>query len=359
MIILKSIFLSSVVALFLLSPLFVSINHDLSVHAQGPSKNMTSSIYVPPTVSKEAQVQLKNLKHELASGNLPNPDDLAAWKKIFQDRENLRKVNTTELADYYQANITYKKIGNATVIDIKPNNWVDNGKVLVYTHGGGYTQLSANSTLGGALDVANTTGMRIISIDYTLAPFSKWNQTTDQILSVILDLKNKQGYSMNDIAMFGDSAGGDMTLGSVLKMRDLGIGLPAAVVVFSPNTDLTLTGDTVTTLKAADPVLNADEVRTLVSTYADPSEYKISYVSPIYGNFSEGFPPTLIQVGTKEILLSDSVRFYQALDQAGIPVKLDVYEGMPHVFQGYLAGTPESKIAISKMNDFLREYLVR
>jgi acetyl esterase/lipase len=250
-------------------------------------------------------------------------------------------------------------MGNATVIDIKPNNWVDNGKVLVYTHGGGYTQLSANSTLGGALEVANTTGMRIISIDYTLAPFSKWNQTTDQILSVISDLKNNQGYSMNDIAMFGDSAGGDMTLGSVLKMRDVSIGLPAAVVVFSPNTDLTLTGDTVTTLKEADPVLDADGVRTLVSAYADPSEYKIPYVSPVYGNFSKGFSPTLIQVGTKEILLSDSVRFYQALDQAGIPVKLDVYEGMPHVFQGYLAGTPESKIAISKMNDFLKEYLIR
>jgi acetyl esterase/lipase len=351
--------LPSFLGLSLFAGLFLSVNHDFSIFAQSLNQNTTNSIYVPPTVSTEAQKQLANLKPDLASGNLPHPDDLVAWKKIFQDRENNRNINTTEIANYYQANITYKKMGNATVIDIKPNNWVDNGKVLVYTHGGGYTQLSASSTLGGALEVANTTGMRIISIDYTLAPFSKWNQTTDQILSVISDLKNNQGYSMNDIAMFGDSAGGDMTLGSVLKMRDVSIGLPAAVVVFSPNTDLTLTGDTVTTLKEADPVLDADGVRTLVSTYADPSEYKIPYVSPVYGNFSKGFPPTLIQVGTKEILLSDSVRFYQALDQAGIPVKLDVYEGMPHVFQGYLAGTPESKIAISKMNDFLKEYLIR
>jgi acetyl esterase/lipase len=355
----NSILLSSFLGLFLLSGLFLSVHYDFSIFAQSSNQNTTNSIYVPPTVSKEAQEQLENLKPDLASTNLPHPDDLASWKKIFQDRENLRKINTTEVADHYQANIAYKKMGNATVIDIKPKDWIDNGRVLVYTHGGGYTQLSVNSTLGGALEVANTTGMRIVSIDYTLAPFSKWNQTTDQILSVILDLKNKQGYSMDDIAMFGDSAGGDMTLGSVLKMRDIGIGLPAAIVVFSPNTDLTLTGDTVTTLKAADPVLDADGVRTLVSTYADPSEYTIPYVSPIYGNFTEGFPPTLIQVGTKEILLSDSVRFYQALDQAGIPVKLDVYEGMPHVFQGYLAGTPESKIAISKVNDFLKEYLVR
>jgi epsilon-lactone hydrolase len=79
---------------------------------------------------------------------------------------------------------------------------------------------------------------------------------TDQVLSVIRDLKDKQGYSMNNIGMIGDSAGGGITLGSVLKMRDSGIGMPAAVVVFSPNTDLTLKGDTVFTLKDADPILN-------------------------------------------------------------------------------------------------------
>jgi epsilon-lactone hydrolase len=95
----------------------------------------------------------------------------------------------------------------------------------------------------------------------------------------------------------------------------------------------------------------------MAAAYANPADQKIPYVSPIYGNFSKGFPPTLIQAGTKEIVLSDSVRLYQALDQAGIPVKLDVYEGMPHVFQG-MFNTPESKIAISKMNDFLKHYLI-
>jgi acetyl esterase/lipase len=77
----------------------------------------------------------------------------------------------------------------------------------------------------------------------------------------------------------------------------------------------------------------------------------------VYGNFSNGFPPTLIQGGTKEMLLSDFVRLYQALDQAGISVKLDIYEGMPHVFQTFLQNTIESNIAISKTSDFLREYL--
>ena len=75
--------------------------------------------------------------------------------------------------DIFQANVGSTKMGNVSVLDIKPKGWIDNGRVLVYTHGGGYTQLSANSTLGGSLMIANTTGLGTISIDYTLAPFSK------------------------------------------------------------------------------------------------------------------------------------------------------------------------------------------
>jgi monoterpene epsilon-lactone hydrolase len=170
--------------------------------------------------------QLKNFKSDLIMANLPPPDDLETWNQLSQQREINRTAGSKGVLDSYEANTTHARTGNANVIDIKPKNWIDTHKVLVYTHGGGYTQLSANSTLGGALAVANITGLRIISIDYTLAPFSKWNKTTDQVISVIRDLKDRQVYSVNNIAMFGDSAGGDITLGSVLKMRDAGIGMP-------------------------------------------------------------------------------------------------------------------------------------
>lgn len=113
--------------------------------------------------------------------------------------------------------------------------------------------------------------------------------------------------------MMGDSAGGAITLCYVLKMRDLDNALPAAEVLFSPNTDLTLQGDTVTILKNADPILNPTSVKQLIAAYADLKDLTNPYVSAIYGNFSKGFSPTLIQAGTKEIL-SDSVRLYQALD---------------------------------------------
>jgi epsilon-lactone hydrolase len=148
--------------------------------------------------------------------NLPKPDDLQGWKNLDKQRESHIIASSKQAIDLYQPNVTYRKIGNVSVLDIKPKNWIDNKKVLVYTHGGGYTQLSANSTLGSAVLVANTTGLRIISIDYTTAPFPKWNHTIDQEVSVVRTLKNKLGYSLNDMAIFGDSAGGGLTLASVM-----------------------------------------------------------------------------------------------------------------------------------------------
>jgi epsilon-lactone hydrolase len=225
-------------------------------------------------------------------------------------------------------------------------------------HGGGYTFLNANSTLGAVMPVANSTGLRVISVDYTLAPYSKWNQTTTEVVSVIQALIKDKGYSLDDIAIYGDSAGGGLVAGSVLKMRDQGIGIPAAIVLWSPWTDVTVSGDSYYRLNSTDPLRPSTSLlNSMANAYANPSDQKNPYVSPVYGNFSKGFPPTLIQGGTSEFMLSDFVRLYQVLDQAAIPVKLDIYEGMPHDFQIFLYDTPETNAALSKMTNFLHEYL--
>ena len=312
---------------------------------------------IPTTISKEAQEELQKITFDPSDLKVPDPYDLNGWKKQYNYSESIFRELSQPIIDSYQPNITETKLGRIQVLDVKPKNWNDNGKVLVYTHGGAYTFGSANSTLGSPILAANATGLRVISINYTVAPFSKWNQTTDEVVSVIQALKD-QGYSLeDDIAMFGDSAGGGLVAGSVLKMRDKGLGIPAAVALWSPWLDLTGNGDTYFTLKDADPFLSYDSfLKNAADAYADPADQKNPYVSPVYSNFSKGYPPTLIQGGTREIFLSEFVRLYQALDQANVPVKLDIYEGMPHVHQ-YLYKTPESKIALSKMNDFLKMYL--
>jgi monoterpene epsilon-lactone hydrolase len=322
------------------------------------SQNDTSKISIPTTISKKAQEMLKNMTMNLPPSFVtPAPDDLEGWKKLNQQLSSMPIYGSQLTVDSYKPNVTVTKLGNVNVLDVKPKDWKDNGKVLVYLHGGGYTFFSANSTLGAVAPVANTTGLRVISVDYTLAPLSKWNQTTSEVVSVIQALKD-QGYSLNDIAMYGDSAGGGLVAGSVLKMRDGGIGIPAAIVLWSPWTDVTRSGDSHYTLKNADAFNASDSMlKNMADAYVNPSDQKNPYASPVYGNFSKGFPPTLIQGGTKEILLSDFIRLYQAIDQADIPVKLDIYEGMPHDFQIFLYNTTESNTSLSKMTNFLHHYL--
>jgi epsilon-lactone hydrolase len=290
----------------------------------------------------------------------PSPDDLEGWNSLNQQTSSMAIQLSQPIVDNYRSNITATNFGGINVLDIKPKDWKENGKVLVYVHGGGYTLLSANSTLGNAVTVANSTGLRVISIDYSLAPFSKWNQTTYEVVSVMKALMDK-GYSLDDIALYGDSAGGGLAAGSVIRMRDEGLGIPAALALWSPLTDVTGTGDTHFTLKNADPFLSGMMLKNMANmadAYAESSDQKNPYVSPVYGNFSKGFPSTLIQGGTKEVLLSDFVRLYQVLDQGGIPVKLDLYEAMPHGFQTFFFyNTTESNMAISKTSDFLREHL--
>ena len=346
--------------LFLLFTTFLSLHPIYFAEAQNSTnaQNNTHQIYIPTTISKEAQEELRKIASNPFDFKNPGPADLIRWKKLYQEIESMDLFRSQSFIDIYQPNITETKLGGVNVLDNKPKNWHDNGKVLVYTHGGAYTLLSANSSLSSSILAADATSLRVISIDYTVAPFSKWNQTTDQVISVIQALKDQQGYSLDDIAIYGDSAGGGLATGSVLKMRDGGMGMPAAVVLWSPWTDVTQNGDTYFTLKDADPLLTNNQLlKNSADAYANPIDQKNPYVSPVYGNFSKGFPPTLIQGGTKEILVSDFVRLYQGLDQADVPVKLDIYEGMPHVFQYILIKTPESDISLSKMNNFLREYL--
>jgi len=316
-----------------------------------------SYAHIPTTVSEEAAAIIRMLPDPSLKPAAPAHDDIEAWTAIQGEMAAFGIKRSKPLVDKLEPIVTEMELGGVPVLDIKPRNWKDNGKVMVYTHGGAYTLFSAHSTLGSAALMAESSGLRVISIDYTLAPHAKWQQITDQVVSVFKALR-EQGYAMMDMAIYGDSAGGSLAAGSVLKMRDKGLGMPAAVVLWSPWSDITDTGDSYFTLKGADPAYLYDkQLKTSADAYADPKDQKHPYVSPVYGDYTKGFPPTLIQGGSKEIFLSNFIRHYQALDTAGQIVKLDIYEGMIHVFQAALAGTPESKIALGKVDAFLKQHL--
>jgi monoterpene epsilon-lactone hydrolase len=313
-------------------------------------------IYIPTTISKEAQATLQKiveLKPYLRK--TPELDEIDKWDAFYQGVEAQQSGNFDKIIAAYNVTTKEREYDGVPVLDVKPVDWKDNGKVLIYTHGGAYAIFSAKSTIASSAPMCNSSKLRVVSIDYTLVPHANWEQIQEQVLRVIKALL-KEGYDMDDIAIYGDSAGGGLAISTVLNLRDAGLGMPAAVVLLSPWADISDAGDSQVTLKNADPTLSYDALlKNCAIGYASGLDLKDPKVSPLYADFTQGFPPCLIAEGTKCIFLSTSVRLYQALEQANQKVKLDMYEGMWHVFQQH--PMPESKMSIDKATKFINKQL--
>lgn len=158
------------------------------------------------------------------------------------------------------------------------------------------------------------------------------------------------GYGARDVILTGDSAGGNLALALSLKLKEERRLLPRGLVLMSPWTDLTSSGESFESREALDPVLDKPYIDRMVSAYAEGQELKNPLISPLFGNF-EGFPPTYIQVGENEILLSDSLRLHQAFVDANVSVKIDIYPGMWHVFQ--MSPIKAAKEAMNKNAEFI------
>ncbi len=313
-------------------------------------------IHVPATISAKArQVLQAIIKANPYARAAPTPADLTAWRKMHDGVEQESKALNDKAIQRTGVSVTEANLGDVPVLDIRPGDWKNNGKVLVYTHGGAYTIFSARSTLAISGPMSLATGLRVISVDYTTAPFARWKEIQEQVISVFKALL-AEGYKMKDIAMYGDSAGGGLVTSTVLNLRDRGMGMPAAVVLWSPWVDLTNAGDTAHTLKDSDPTLSyVGLLDVSARAFAGGVDLTDPRISPIYADFSKGFPPSLIQAGTKEIFLSSAVRLYQKLEAADQDTKLDVYEGMWHIFQQHQI--PEAEVALRKSASFINKHL--
>ncbi|WP_109618056.1 alpha/beta hydrolase fold domain-containing protein [Sediminitomix flava] len=313
--------------------------------------------YAASTVSESWENIFKNTPNPAAGPTAPAADNIEGWKQLNAIMSKVAFGREADVKEKYQITVEEQKIGGIRVLEITPKGWKEDGKRLIYTHGGGYTMFSADNTITSAALAANATGMRVISIDYTVAPNAQWKDITGEVVNVFKGL-NAQGFTMENIGIFGDSAGGGLVGGSVLRLRDEGLGMPAVVVLWSPWADITETGDTYMTLKHAESNYVYKKVLgPSADAYADPKDQKHPYVSPVYGDFTKGFPPTLIQGGTREIFLSNFIRLYQAIDMAGQNVTLDIYEGMPHVFQIKSTESTETKVAVEKMAKYIQKYI--
>lgn len=226
-------------------------------------------------------------------------------------------------------------------------------RVILYCHGGGYTSGGLGFSKVLASKLTRATGMDTLAFDYRLAPEHPYPAAVEDALTAWGHLESL-GIAPGDIVLAGDSAGGNLALVLCLKLREAGRGLPGALLLMSPWTDMTASGESLRGRAGIDPVLTPEYMYAVREAYAgglDPSD---CLLSPLLADFA-GFPPALIQVGTHEILYSDAERLAERMLAAGADCRLEVWENMWHDFQMYPSKTASN--AIQNMAHFLLEVL--
>ncbi len=225
-------------------------------------------------------------------------------------------------------------------------------KVILQLHGGGYIGAFKNvyrAMAGLYVEVSN--GASVLTVDYRVGPEFKHPAALEDAVAAY-DWLLENGYSEDRIVLAGDSAGGGLAMSLCHYLKDKNRKLPCAIVAMSPWTDLLSTGDSYKDNYELDPVFGNDSSELIYNNpYVEDSDKGDKYISPLYGDF-EGFPPMLIQVGSYEMLLSDSTLVAQKAKDAGVQVKLSVYEGMFHVFQMGAKLMPESMKAWTEVGKF-------
>lgn len=230
------------------------------------------------------------------------------------------------------------------------------GKVILYLHGGGYMEGSLISHQDLAMRIGRASKARVLLTDYRLAPENPYPAAVDDAVKSYRWLIENQKIDPSKIVIAGDSAGGGLTLVTLIKLRDEQMKLPVAGVCLSPWTDLALTGDSLTRNAKVDPFLKFYDIVFMANIYVGDNDPKNPYISPLYAEL-EGLPPILIHVGTAEIIQDDSVRFAQKAKKAGIDITLEVFDEMVHVFQAFADWAPEGQEAIQKIGKFIQEKL--
>ncbi len=229
-------------------------------------------------------------------------------------------------------------------------------KVLIHLHGGCYVLFPGESGIPEALIMAGDGHYKVISVDYRMPPEAYFPAAVDDAVTVYKAVL-KEAPAKN-IGVFGTSAGGALTLEMVLRARDQGLPVPGALASGTPMSDATKTGDSFYTNEKVDNILVSRDGFCDAATvvYAKGHDLKDPLISPVYGDM-HGFPPTILTTGTRDLLLSNTVRVHRNLRRAGVEATLQVYEGQSHAQYEFDDRLPESKEAFGEIASFFGAHL--
>jgi acetyl esterase/lipase len=226
-------------------------------------------------------------------------------------------------------------------------------RVILYLHGGGYVMGSIATHREMVARLSKASGARALALDYRLAPEHPFPAAVDDAVAAYRWLLS-QNIKPSRIVVAGDSAGGGLTLATLVALRDAKVPLPAAGVCISPWADMEGTGASMTTRAKADPVVQKQGLLGMAQLYLGGKDPRSPLAAPLYANF-EGLPPLFIHVGDAETFLDDSTRVAEKAKRAGVKVDLEIWPEMPHVWHLFAPFLPEGQQAIEKIGKYVQE----
>ncbi|MBV8974830.1 MAG: alpha/beta hydrolase [Sinobacteraceae bacterium] len=309
------------------------------------------TIEPPTTISLEARAAL-SLGAGTPMTTYPAPGDLEGWQRALKDSAAIWDPVANEMLGRSRCRLDTRSLGGVSTYLCKPPEADVSGRPLyIYIHGGAFVFGSGRYAMAFGAKAADELGLTTVSVDYRTPPADPFPAALEDCFAVYRELLGER--QSRRIIIGGSSAGGNLAAAVTLLIRDRGLELPAAVILLTPEVDLTESGDTFranafldVNLKRGVPECNA--------LYAAGHDLTDPYLSPLYGDFTRGFPPTFIQSGTRDLFLSNSVLMHRKLRRAGIDAELHVWEAMPHASFGFGAVPENEEIGVE-----LRRFIAR
>jgi monoterpene epsilon-lactone hydrolase len=231
----------------------------------------------------------------------------------------------------------------------------DASRVLMFFHGGGYCSGSIVSHRRMVTEAGRAARMRTLAVGYRIAPEHPFPAAHEDALAAWRYLR-AQGIAAEHIAVGGDSAGGNLTICLINRLRAAGEALPACAWLASPWTDLTMSGASLATKDAIDPLIHKPYLEELAAAYAGAADRRDPLISPLFADL-KGFPPVLIQVGSAETLLDDAVRFAAKAGAADVAATLEIWPHMIHAWPMWNAKLMDGRRALHQAGDFVRRWI--
>ncbi len=278
-----------------------------------------------------------------------DPVKLAAVRQFSSRNDDIERAKHAQTHTFED-----RTLGGITTLWITPRDVRHPDKLMVFIHGGAWVVNSRFAQLGLQCAVADALGLQVVSLDYRLAPEHPYPAALDDINTAYTELL--KAYRPENVGVFGSSAGGGLTLATLLRLKGTGLPLPAAAAALCPGADMTHSGYLFTAVGLNDPILSPRDIDVSMRAFvagADPTD---PLVSPVFGDYT-GTPPLFMLATTAEIIGSDGIRVADRARSQGVDVTLLVSDGMWHVPIADGTGIPELQRAFDQMADFFRQSL--